>query len=105
MVDAAGTPREILEVYVRPWLRAVAGTEPSFHWDVALGEGVARWTGDGGVTEVVVPSRIFPDGISELSLETVAGPPGACYVHDEAGGELRVRVPAGAQVELRFARG
>lgn len=78
MVDAAGTPREILEVYVRPWLRA---------------------------TEVVVPSRIFPDGISELSLETVAGPPGACYVHDEAGGELRVRVPAGAQVELRFARG
>ncbi len=104
VVDAAGTPRPILDVYVRPWLRAVAGSAPSFTWDAITGEGVARWTGDGGVSELVVPTRVFSGGISGLSLETVEGPPGACHFHDEARGELRVRVPAGAQVELRFAR-
>ena len=91
-------------MYVRPWLRAVAGSAPSFRWDAALGEGLARWTGDGGVSELVLPTRVFAGGISGLSLETVEGPPGACYFHDEARGEVRVRVPAGAQVELRFAR-
>ncbi|HEY0138674.1 MAG TPA: cellulase family glycosylhydrolase [Nannocystis sp.] len=104
LVDAAGVPRPILDVYVRPYLRAVAGGSPSFHWDVATGTGVARWVGDGGVTEVVVPVRSFPDGLSELSLETEAGAPGSCYYHDAARGELRVRVTPGAQVELRFKR-
>ncbi len=97
-------PRPILDVYVRPYLRAVAGGSPSFHWDAASGVGVARWVGDGGVTEVVVPARSFPDGLSELSLETEAGPPGACYFHDEARGELRVSTLPGAQVVLRFKR-
>ena len=32
-VDAEGAPRPILKIYVRPWLRAVAGTASSFHWD------------------------------------------------------------------------
>ena len=81
-----------------------AGSAPSFTWDATVGEGVARWTGEGGVSEVVLPARMFSGGISGLSLETVEGPPGACHFHDEGRGEVRVRVPVGAQVELRFAR-
>ncbi len=102
LVDADGRARPILDVYVRPWLRAVAGTAPTFSWDAATQLALASWTGDGGVSEVVVPSHIFSAGVPGLALTTVAGPPGACYTHDAARGELRVQVPAGAQVELRF---
>lgn len=103
VVDAQGEPREIVDVYVRPWLRAVAGSASSFQWDAAARAGVAAWTGDGGVTELVLPPRMFADGPKDLSLETVAGPAGACLTHDPERGELRVQVPAGAQVELKFA--
>lgn len=103
LVRADGSERDIVDVYVRPWLRAVAGTAPVFAWDAGAGTGVASWTADGGVTEVVLPSRRFPGGPSELSLETVAGPAGACHTIDLERGEVRVQAPAGAQVELHFA--
>jgi len=103
IVDADGQPRAILDIYVRPWLRAVAGGESSFHWDAVAGAATAAWTGDGGVTELVLPPRLFAAGPQDLSLETVSGPPGACLTHDPERGELRVQVPAGARVELRFA--
>lgn len=105
IVDADGTPRKIVDVYARPWLRAVAGADSSFHWDAAARTGTAAWTGDGGVTEVVLPPRVFADGPKDLSLGTVSGPAGACLTHDPELGELRVQVPAGAKVELTFAAG
>lgn len=103
VVDGAGDERPILDVYVRPWLRAVAGTAPTFTWDAEAGAGVARWTADGGVTELVLPRRRFPDGPTSLTLSTVAGPDGACHTFDRERGEVRVQAPAGAQVELSFA--
>ena len=105
IVDAAGEARSTVDVYVRPWLRAVAGSAPSFTWDAEAGAGVARWTSDGGVTELVLPTRQFPDGPATLELQTVAGPAGACYTYDGQRGELRVQAPAGAQVELAFTDG
>ncbi len=103
IVDADGAPRPILDVYVRPWLRAVAGTDPSFHWDAAARTATAAWTGDGGVSELVLPAGLFMDGPQDMSLKTVSGPDGACLTHDPERGELRVRVPAGARVELAFS--
>jgi len=104
VVAADGQERAILDVYVRPWLRAVAGAQASFRWDAAAGVATAAWTGDGGVSELVLPPRLFPAGPADLSLTTVSGPTGACLTHDPGRGELRVRVPAGARVELRLAR-
>lgn len=94
-------PRPILDVYVRPWLRAVAGSASSFHWDAVTRTATAAWTGDGGVSELVLPPDIFENGgPGDVSLKTVAGPEGACLTHDPERGELRVQVPAGAQIEL-----
>jgi endoglycosylceramidase len=102
IVEPDGQARAILDVYVRPWLRAVAGDQASFRWDAAARTASAAWTGDGGVTELVLPPRLFPAGPEDLSLKTVSGPTGACLTHDPERGELRVQVPAGARVELRF---
>lgn len=103
IVDADGAARPILDVYVRPWLRAVAGREASFHWDAAARTATAAWTGDGGVSELVLPPGLFVDGPEDMSLKTVSGPEGACLTHDPERGELRVQVPAGARVELDFS--
>jgi len=104
IVDADGAPRPILKIYVRPWLRAVAGTASSFHWDATTRVATAAWTGDGGVSELVLPPEIFEmGGPGDVLLKTVAGPEGACLTHDPERGELRVQVPAGAQIELSFS--
>lgn len=97
VLAADGSERATLDTFVRPYLRALAGEASEFSWDGA--EAIARWTGDGGVSEVALPPRRFPDGPEDISLETLSGPAGACFTLAE--GELRVRVPAGAQVELR----
>lgn len=98
MVTVAGEPRAVIDVFVRPRLRALAGSDSSFTWKG--GALTARWTGDGGVSEVVLPTRLFPAGPSKLSLGTASGPAGACLTHDPERGELRVSAPAGAVVEL-----
>ncbi len=98
MISVAGEPRPVVDVFVRPRLRALAGTDASFTW--ANDSMTARWTGDGGVSEIVVPARRFADGPSQLSLETVSGPAGACLTHDRERGEIRVSVPDGATVEV-----
>lgn len=97
VLAADGSERATLDTFVRPYLRALAGEASEFSWDGA--EAIARWTGDGGVSEVALPTRRFPDGPEDISLETLSGPAGACFTL--AAGELRVRAPAGAQVELR----
>lgn len=98
MITADGEERPVVDVFVRPRLRALAGADATFTWQD--GRLTARWTGDGGISEVVIPARLFPDGPSDLSLGTVSGPDGACLTHDRERGELRVMVPAGAAVEL-----
>jgi endoglycosylceramidase len=101
VLDADGGERDILDTFVRPHLRALAGDDPEFTWDGAAG--LARWTGDGGVSEISLPARRFPDGPKDLSLRTVSGPEGACLTEDRDRGELRVRVPDGARVEVAFS--
>lgn len=100
VVTAQGQERPVLEVYVRPWLRAVAGTDASFRWDAGAGLVEAAWTSSGGVTEVVAPVRLFPDGPVDLSLEG----DGACATWDPERGEVRVRAPAGVAVRVTFRR-
>lgn len=101
LIAADGSERAMVDTFVRPYLRAVAGTFGSFAWDGATA--TARWTGDGGVTEIALPTRRFPDGPEDIALKTVAGPEGACFTRDPERGELRVSAPAGAEVEVVIA--
>lgn len=98
VIDVDGSERAVVDVLTRPRLRALDGSDATFTWqDDTM---TARWTGAGGVTEFTLPTRLFPDGPSNMSLETVSGPAGACLTHDPERGQLRVSVPAGAVVEL-----
>jgi len=98
VVNADGSERAVLDAYVRPWLRAVAGTEPSFSWDAETGTARASWIAADGVTEVVVPRRLFPRGPQSITL---AGA-GACHTWDQDRGEIRVAAPGGTEVVLGF---
>ncbi|MDC0668599.1 cellulase family glycosylhydrolase [Nannocystis radixulma] len=99
VLGADGSERAELDVFVRPYLRAVAGTDSAFAW--AEPTATASWTGDGGVSEIALPPRRFADAALDIELTTLAGPEGACWTLDPSRGELRVQAPAGAQVEVR----
>jgi endoglycosylceramidase len=101
VLTADGEERAALDVFVRPYLRAVAGSDSAFAWDGTTA--TATWTAAEGVTEIALPTRRF--GAAELAVEltTLSGPDGACFTLDQPGGELRVQAPAGARVEVRIA--
>ena len=96
VVDSDGTEREILDAYVRPWLREVSGTEPTFEWHDAERFGTASWVADGGITELVVPAHVTPG--AQVTMLTEA----ACWYHDMAAETIRVWAPDGERVELTF---
>lgn len=96
VVDADGTERAVLDAYVRPWVRALAGTDLVFTWDRQAGTGLAEWTADGGTTEIVMPPRLFPDGPVDWTLE------GGCAAVDIERGEVRVAAPAGSHVRASW---
>lgn len=100
VLEGDGTERAILDTYVRPWLRAVAGSDAAFVWDGAAGTAVAHWTADHGVTELALPPRLFPEGPRDLTVEG----DGACATVDLERGELRVEAPPGTAVVVRFGR-
>jgi endoglycosylceramidase len=95
VVGPDGAERPMLDLYVRPFLRAVAGTDISFQWDRTLGKATARWTATDGVTELALPSRRFPDGPRALEVSGAE--------HRVAPGALLLQAPAGSQVTVRFS--
>ncbi|MFZ6182069.1 cellulase family glycosylhydrolase [Nannocystis pusilla] len=99
VLEADGSERDTLDVFVRPYLRAVAGTDSAFAWDQKTA--TASWTGDGGISEIALPTRRFDAASLDIELTTQAGPEGACWTLDPSRGELRVQAPDGAQVEVR----
>lgn len=98
VTEADGTERAILDAYVRPWLRAVAGQGIDVQWDREEGVLQASWTANEGVTEVVVPARRFPAGPETITLQGA----GSCYTWDAERGELRVMAPPGTPVALEL---
>ena len=95
LVDASGVERPIVDVYVRPWLRALAGRDATFTWDPATRSAAATWTGDGGISELALPPRLFTAAPSV----TLTGP-GACYTVDRERGTLLVQAPEGTAIAL-----
>ncbi len=97
VVTPEGDERGVLDTYVRPWPRAVAGEGARFSWDPEGGALEASWTAAEGVTEIVLPSRRFSYDSLAVELEGA----GACYSLDVQRGLLLVSSPAGVAVTLR----
>ena len=77
---------------------AVAGTPTSFSFDHETLSGILVYEATGaGTTEIAVPSRLFPDGVS-ATVEGVAG----CVAHDGQGQRLVVQVMDGGTVTVAF---
>ena len=98
VTEADGSERAILDAYVRPWVRALAGQGLSTSWDGAGLVLRASWTAAEGFTEVVVPARIYGEAPGSIALTG----DGACYTWDAARGELRVSAPAGTPVSVEL---
>ncbi len=102
VVDIHGQEREILDAYVRPWIRALAGElagpTGGFTWDPAAGVCEVRWVQGSGVTEIAIPSRRFPEGPREVDGQGE----GFAATWDPGRAELRVIADPGAEVALRF---
>jgi endoglycosylceramidase len=100
LVQADGKERKILDAYVRPWLRAVSGTNSSFSWNSDTGQAQAEWTAGEGVTEIVIPQHLFPEGPKNLKVEGNH----ACHTWDSGRGELRISAPPGTDVHASFTK-
>ncbi|MEM7159113.1 MAG: cellulase family glycosylhydrolase [Myxococcota bacterium] len=96
VTEPDGTDRPILDTYVRPWVRALAGSALDMSWDAQTGAFDVRWTAGEGFTEVMLPARRFGAEPTQIELEGE----GACHTWDEARGQLRVTAAAGTSVAL-----
>ena len=94
VVNEDGSEREILDVYVRPWLRDLSGTEATFEWHDGELVATATWISDGGVTEFAVPNHVTPGGQITTENENV------CWFHDTGAETIRVWAPEGERVEV-----
>ena len=97
LVDGDGTERPaIVDGLVRPYLRATAGTTDDARWDLDTRTWRATLQADaGGVTEVALPDRVYPDG-------PFIGATGACVEVDTDARVVRVRSDSGGPVELEL---
>jgi len=83
---------------MRAYPAAVAGTATSFSFDHETLNGVLVYEATGaGTTEIAVPSRLFPDGVSA----TVEGATG-CVAHDGQAQRLVVQVMEAGTVTVEF---
>lgn len=95
VLGSDGAERSILDLYVRPYLRAVAGAQPRFSWDRLAGEGEASWDAADGVTELVLPTRRFPDGATELVVD-------GAHAQTSPSGTVLLQAAPGTRVTVRF---
>jgi endoglycosylceramidase len=97
LVEGDGTERPaIVDGLVRPYLRATAGVVVAAHWELAARTLRATVEAEaGGITEVALPDRVYPDGVA-------IGATGACVEVDEDARVIRVRSDAGGPVELEL---
>jgi endoglycosylceramidase len=92
VVAADGTEYPVAAALIRPYARAVAGSGVKQAWDATARSFTLTYapTGAGGVTEVRLPARAYPSGVS-VQLE------GGCYDATAVKGELLVRADPGSK--------
>ncbi|MCB9739755.1 MAG: cellulase family glycosylhydrolase [Deltaproteobacteria bacterium] len=95
LVDEKGDEHAgLMDAVARPYPRAIAGGAPTFSWTPSQRRFELVYLAEsGGVSEVVLPQRAFPDGV-EIELQ------GGCADPDAVPGALLIRADAPAEVRL-----
>jgi endoglycosylceramidase len=97
VVAADGTEYPVVQALMRPFARAVAGTGIAQSWDPPSRTFTLSYAPTGGVSEVSLPARVYPQGW------TVAVT-GGCYDAASSPGRVLVQPDAGAtQVKLKVS--
>ncbi len=91
--DGSDIPGVSVEV-ARPYPRAIAGEDPKYRFDAVTRTFTLSYVPKDGVTEVVVPTRAFPNG-ARMKLT------GACLDASRPGVLLLRKDPDATRVELR----
>jgi endoglycosylceramidase len=93
---ADGSEAPMARALIRPFPRAIAGTDVTFSFDAATSAATLRFTPATGISEVAVPARAYPGGFAvQVS--------GACADADHDG-VLLLKPDAGATVvEVRLS--
>jgi endoglycosylceramidase len=87
-----GTEYPVAQALVRPFARAVAGGAIFQSWDASSRTFTLSYTATDGITEVQLPSRAYPQGMS-VAIS------GGCYDATSAPGRLLVQ-PTAAMAEV-----
>jgi hypothetical protein len=98
LVEPDGTERPAAEELVRVYPAAIAGSGETFTFSKLARTASLAWNATaGGVTEVAIPSRLYPGGFSVTAeLETV------CGRYDEGRGLLLLRTETAGPQQLRI---
>ena len=98
LVAPDGTERPAAEELVRVYPAAIAGNGETFTFSKSARAASFAWNATaGGITEVAIPSRLYPGGISVTAeLETV------CGRYDEGRGLLLLRSETAGPHQLRI---
>jgi len=98
IVDGEGNEGPTVSAMVRPFPAATAGTLAAFEFDPRTRKGAWSFNAQaGGLSELVVPSRLYPGGVSG-SIEGSA----ASLQRDASRQRLMVRTDAAGDVVVRF---
>lgn len=97
LVDGDGTERPaIVDALVRPYLRATAGTVVATRWDQTARSFRAIVAADaGGVTEVALPDRTYPEGVTVRAT-------GGCVDVDTDARVVRWTSPEAAELQIEL---
>jgi endoglycosylceramidase len=95
-----GAERPAVAALVRAYPRAIAGTLRAFTFDARAREGTLEWEARDGVTEIVAPARLYPEGVT-ARLEGAEG----CAIWDPARQLLIVATRASATARVSFGPG
>ena len=98
LVEPDGTERPAAEELVRVYPAAIAGSGETFTFSKRARTASLAWNATaGGITEVAIPSRLYPGGVSVTAeLETV------CGGYDEGRGLLLLRTETAGTQQLRI---
>ena len=98
LVEYGGVETPSVEAIVRVYPAAVAGQITSFGFDSQTRVAQLEWEVDEGVSELAVPTRLYPDGV-EVELSGVEG----CWSYDAAAQRVYVRATGTGTAALQLS--
>ncbi len=99
LVAPDGSERPTTEELVRAYPAAIAGEEVVFSFDKSSRTASLAWrAAAGGISEVAVPSRLYPSGVAVTAQSEAV-----CGMYDERRGLLLLRTETASHQQVRLA--